>query len=67
MHTVADLLCMGCQQLGRKTTLGWMYIKAKERDQQYKEGGSDVLSGCRRRVDVCRQVYSGGGEGAQGE
>lgn len=39
MHTVADLLCMGCQQLGRKTTLGWMYLKAKERDQQYKEGG----------------------------
>ncbi|KAI5450123.1 hypothetical protein NCC49_003750 [Naganishia albida] len=38
MHTVADLLCMGCQQSGRKTTLGWMYLKAKERDQQYKEG-----------------------------
>lgn len=44
MHTVADLLCMGCQQLGRKTTLGWMYIKAKERDQQYKEGGCVVSS-----------------------
>lgn len=43
MHTVADLLCMGCQQLGRKTTLGWMYLKAKERDQQYKEGGYVVF------------------------
>ncbi|GHJ90043.1 hypothetical protein NliqN6_6445 [Naganishia liquefaciens] len=38
MHTVADLLCMGCQQLGRKTTVGWMYLQAKERDQRYKEG-----------------------------
>jgi hypothetical protein len=40
MHTVADLLCMGCQQLGKKTTVGWMYLQAKERDQRYKEGRS---------------------------
>lgn len=40
MHTVADLLCMGCQQLGKKTTVGWMYLHAKERDQRYKEGKS---------------------------
>lgn len=33
LHTVADLLCSTCE-----TSLGWMYIKAPNGDQQYKEG-----------------------------
>jgi hypothetical protein len=49
MHTVADLLCMGCQQLGKKTTVGWMYLQAKERDQRYKEGTFRAAFG--ERVD----------------
>ncbi|EIW66935.1 hypothetical protein TREMEDRAFT_69912 [Tremella mesenterica DSM 1558] len=32
-HTVADLLCSSCD-----TSLGWMYIKAPNGDQRYKEG-----------------------------
>lgn len=32
-HTVADLMCAAC---GAK--LGWMYIKAVNADQKYKEG-----------------------------
>ncbi|AFR95907.2 hypothetical protein C343_04010 [Cryptococcus neoformans C23] len=32
-HTVADLLCASC-----KESLGWMYIKAPNGDQRYKEG-----------------------------
>ncbi|WVO22782.1 uncharacterized protein IAS62_004120 [Cryptococcus decagattii] len=32
-HTVADLLCASC-----KGSLGWMYIKAPNGDQRYKEG-----------------------------
>lgn len=32
-HTVADLLCAGCN-----APLGWMYIKAPNGEQRYKEG-----------------------------
>ncbi|WWD20983.1 hypothetical protein CI109_105463 [Kwoniella shandongensis] len=33
LHTVADLHCASCN-----TSLGWMYIKAPNGDQRYKEG-----------------------------
>lgn len=32
-HVVADLHCAGCN-----TELGWMYIKAPNGEQRYKEG-----------------------------
>ncbi|ODN75139.1 hypothetical protein L202_06345 [Cryptococcus amylolentus CBS 6039] len=32
-HTVADLICATCQ-----SSLGWMYIKAPNGEQRYKEG-----------------------------
>lgn len=35
MHTVADLLCASCN-----VSLGWMYIKAPNGEQRYKEGES---------------------------
>ncbi|KAL7083096.1 hypothetical protein ACP275_14G140700 [Erythranthe tilingii] len=33
MHTVADINCRDC-----KHVLGWMYVKAYEDSQKYKEG-----------------------------
>lgn len=38
LHTVADLLCSTCD-----TSLGWVYIKAPNGEQQYKEGESDHI------------------------
>ena len=37
---MADLLCAAC---GAK--LGWMYIKAVNADQKYKEGELVIISG----------------------
>nr|ODN88580.1 hypothetical protein L203_02586 [Cryptococcus depauperatus CBS 7841] len=34
-HTVADLQCANCD-----ASLGWMYIKAPNGEQRYKEGNS---------------------------
>ena len=33
MHTVADLSCLKCS-----SSLGWVYLKATDREQEYKEG-----------------------------
>ncbi|KIO30675.1 hypothetical protein M407DRAFT_242084 [Tulasnella calospora MUT 4182] len=33
VHTVADILCVGCGSL-----VGWTYLKAHEQSQRYKEG-----------------------------
>lgn len=33
MHTVADLMCASCG-----SPLGWMYIRAPNGEQRYKEG-----------------------------
>ena len=38
-HTVADLHCASC-----KASLGWMYIKAPNGEQRYKEGRSHALT-----------------------
>lgn len=42
LHTVADLLCATCN-----TSLGWVYIKAPNGEQQYKEGEWRFLSTAR--------------------
>jgi hypothetical protein len=42
MHTVADLSCVKCS-----TSLGWVYLKAVDRDQEYKEGRDQSLVGTR--------------------
>ncbi|KAI9496285.1 Yippee/Mis18 [Zychaea mexicana] len=33
LHTIKDVLCSKC-----KTTLGWIYVKAYNDDNKYKEG-----------------------------
>ncbi|KAN0061744.1 hypothetical protein ACQY0O_005736 [Thecaphora frezii] len=33
LHTVADLKCAGCEK-----SVGWMYVRAWEAAQKYKEG-----------------------------
>lgn len=33
VHTVADVFCLGCNE-----RLGWLYLKAADPSQKYKEG-----------------------------
>ena len=33
MHTISNLTCLGCE-----SSLGWVYLKAQDATQKYKEG-----------------------------
>lgn len=52
LHTVADLMCSTCD-----ASLGWMYIKAPNGDQQYKECERVLQLVGSASVDLSRQVY----------
>lgn len=63
-HTVADLLCASC-----KGSLGWMYIKAPNGDQRYKEGRCASCKESERATNLIsiRAIHSRGREDYQRE
>jgi hypothetical protein len=43
LHTISNITCKGCD-----APLGWVYLKANDPAQRYKEGESSELHGIER-------------------